>query len=159
MVQNARPLKAVLSYPNKTIALLCLQINQQLAILEHIKAVLPKELADHALHCVFNNKNPNNKKLLIYTDSAIWASQLRFYGNTILTAIESINSDTVSALQIKVINVSETANTRKKRIAVIPSQTVADDINSYSLTITDSQLKQSLDKLSSTLARLHLRNS
>jgi hypothetical protein len=154
MAQNARTLKAVLSYPNKTIALLCLQINQQLAILEHIKAVLPKELADHALHCVFNNK-----KLLIYTDSAIWASQLRFYGNTILTAIESINSDTVSALQIKVINVSETANTRKKRIAVIPSQTVADDINSYSLTITDSQLKQSLDKLSSTLARLHLRNS
>jgi hypothetical protein len=159
MAQNAKPLKAALSYPNKTIALLCLQINQQLAILEHIKAVLPKELADHALHCVFNDKNPNNKKLLVYTDSAIWASQLRFYGKTILTAIESINSDPVSVLQIKVINVPETAITRKNSIAVIPSQAVADDINSYSLTITDSQLKQSLDKLSSTLARLHRRNS
>jgi hypothetical protein len=159
MAQNAKPLKAVLSYPNKTIALLCLQINQQLAILEHVKAVLPKELADHALHCLFHDKKPNNKKLLIYTDSAIWASQLRFYGKTILTAIESVTSDPISAIQVKVINLLETANTRKKHIAVTPSQAVADEINSYSLTVTDPQLKQSLDKLSSTLARLHSRYS
>jgi hypothetical protein len=159
MAQNAKSLKAVLSYPNKTIALLCLQINQQLAILEHIKAVLPKELADHALHCIFNNKNPNNKKLLIYTDSAIWASQLRFYGKTILTVIESVTSDPVSAIQVKVINVLETANTRKKRMAAIPSQSVADEINSFNLTVTDTKLKQSLEQLSLTLARLHRRNS
>jgi hypothetical protein len=159
MAQNARPLKAILSYPNKTIALLCLQINQQLAVLEQIKAVLPKELTDHTLHCVFNDKKLNNRKLLIYTDSAVWASQLRFYGKTILAAIESSTSDTVSVLQIKVINVPETTITRKNRIAVIPSQAVADEIGSFSLTVTDSKLKQSLDKLSSTLARLRRKNS
>jgi hypothetical protein len=159
MAQNTRPLKAILSYPNKTIALLCLQINQQLAILEHIKAVLPKGLANHALHCVFNDKKLNNKKLLIYTDSAIWASQLRFYGKTILTAIESVTSDPVSVLQVKVINVPETANPRKKRIVVIPSQAVADGINNHSLTVTDPQLRQALDNLSSTLARLQSRNN
>jgi hypothetical protein len=159
MAQHTKPLKAVLSYPNKTIALLCLQINQQLAILEHVKAVLPKELADHALHCVFNDKNPNNKKLLVYTDSAAWASQLRFYGKALLTAIESVTSEPVSVLQVKVINVPETANTRKKRMAAIPSQAVADEINSFSLTVTDTKLKQSLEQLSSTLSRLHNRNS
>ena len=159
MAQNTKPLKAVLSYPNKTIALLCLQINRQLAILERIKAVLPKELASHALHCLFNDKKFNNRKLLIYTDSAIWASQLRFYGTSILTAIESVTSDPVSVLQVKVINVPETANTGKKRIAVIPSQTVADEIRNHSLMVTDPQLKQALSKLISTLARLHSREN
>jgi hypothetical protein len=155
MVQNAKPLKSVLSYPNKTITLLCLQINQQLAILEHVKAVLPKELACHALHCVFNDKNPNNRKLLIYTNSAVWASQLRFYGKTILTAIESVTLEPVSVLQVKVMNVPEAANTGNKGIAAIPSQTVADEILNHSLMATDQQLKQALGRLSSTLARLH----
>ncbi|MEQ1545142.1 DciA family protein [Methyloglobulus sp.] len=159
MAQNAKPLKAVLSYPNKTIALLCLQINQQLAILKHVKAVLPKELANHALHCVFNDKKLNNRKLLIYTDSAVWASQLRFYGKTLLTAIESVTSESVSVLQIKVINVPETANTRKKCMTAIPSQAVVDEINSFSHTVTDTKLKHSLEQLSSTLSRLHNRNS
>jgi hypothetical protein len=149
MAQNAQPLKPILAYPNKTIAQLCLQINQQLAILEHIKAVLPKDLANHALHCVLNNK-----KLLIYTDSAIWASQLRFYGNTMLTAIESATSAPVSVLQVKVISIPATVTASPKRKPVIPPQKVADEIRNNSLIAADPQLKQALDKLSSTLGRL-----
>jgi hypothetical protein len=159
MAQNPQPLKAILSYPNKTIALLCLQINQQLTTLQRIKAVLPKELANHALHCVFHDKKLNDKKLLIYTDSAIWASQLRFYGKTILSSIESINPNQISVLQVKVINVPETANIIKKRIAVIPSQTVADEIRNHSSMVTDPQLKEALGKLSLTLARLQDSNN
>lgn len=159
MAQNVRPLKAVLSHPNKTIALLCLQINQQLALLERIKAVLPKELASHALHCLFHDNKLNKKKLLLYTDSAVWASQLRFYGKAILTATESGISDPVSVLQVKVINAPETADTGKKRIAIIPSQTVADGIRNHSIETTDPQLKQALKKLSSTLANLYSENN
>ncbi len=159
MKDNTKPLKAVLSYPNKTIALLRLQINQQLDILGHVKAALPQELASHALHCLFNDKNPNNKKLLIYTDSAIWASQLRFYGKAIIAAIGSVAPYPVSVLQVKVMNVPETENTGNKRIAAIPSQTVADEILNHSLMATDPQLKQALGRLSSTLARLRGKNS
>ncbi|WP_411725511.1 DciA family protein [Methyloglobulus sp.] len=148
MAQNAQPLKPVLAYPNKTIAQLCLQINQQLTTLEHIKAVLPKDLANHAFHCVFNNK-----KLLIYTDSAIWATQLRFYGKTMLTAIGSATSAPVSVLQVKVISIPATATTSPKRRPVTPPQKVADEIRNNSLMATDP-LKQALDKLSSTLGRL-----
>jgi Dna[CI] antecedent, DciA len=159
MAQNVKSLKVALSYPNRTIASLCLQINQQLALLECIKAILPRELASHALHCVLNDKKPDNKKLLIYTDSAIWASQLRFYGKSLLTAVEPVTSGPVSVLQVKVINVPETAITSKKRIVAIPSQTVAEAINNHSLTVTDPELKQALNKLSSTLARLQSRNN
>lgn len=149
MAQNAQPLKPVLAYPNKTIAQLCLQIKQQLALLEHIQAALPKDLANHAFHSVLNNK-----KLLIYTDSAIWASQLRFYGKTMLTAIGSVTSAPVSVLQVKVISIPATAPTGPKRKPVIPPQKVADAIRNNSLIATDPQLKQALGKLSSTLGRL-----
>lgn len=159
MTHHTKPIKTVLSYPNKTIALLRLQIKQQLALLEHVKKVLPKELASHALHCVFHDKTPDNKKLLVYTDSATWASQLRFYGKAMLTSIEPVAPTPISVIQVKIISAAETANTPKKRIAVIPSQTAAEDINNLSCTVTDPQLKQALDKLSSTLIRLHSRNN
>jgi hypothetical protein len=154
MAQKAMPLKAILSYPNKTISQLCLQVNHQLAMLQHIKTVLPTDLADHALHCVLNKK-----KLLIYTDSAIWASQLRFYGKTILSAIEFATPMPIPLLQVKIINLPTTANINQKSVAVTPSQTVVDEIRSHSLIITDPQLKKALDKLSSTLARLQGGNS
>lgn len=149
MSQNAQPLKPALAYPNKTIAQLCLQIKQQLALLGHIKVVLPKDLASHTLHCILNDK-----KLLIYTDSAIWASQLRFYGKTMLTAIESATSAPVSVLQVKVISIPATVPTSTKHKPIIPPQKVADEIRNNSLIAADPQLKQALDKLSSTLGRL-----
>jgi hypothetical protein len=149
MAQKALRLKPILAYPNKTITHLYLQINQQLALLRRIKAVLPKELADHTLHCVLNNK-----KLLVYTDSATWASQLRFHGKIMLNAIELAASTPASTIQIKIINATPTATTNAKPRTVIPSKTVAYEIRNQSLLSTDPQIKQALDKLSTTLARL-----
>ena len=149
MAQKAPRLKPILAYPNKAIAQLYLQINQQLALLKRIKAVLPKELADHTLHCVLNNK-----KLLVYTDSANWASQLRFHGKTMLNAIEPAASTTASTIQIKIINATTTATSDAKPRTVIPSKTVAYAIRNQSLISTDPQIKQALDKLSTTLDRL-----
>lgn len=147
MAQKAQRLKPILAYPNKAIAQLYLQINQQLALLKQIRAILPKELADHTLHCVLNNK-----KLLVYTDSANWASQLRFHGQTMLNVIESAASTPAFTVQIKIINA--TATTTANRRTVIPSKTVAYQIRNQSLISTDPQIKQALDKLSKTLARL-----
>ncbi|NOS76123.1 MAG: DUF721 domain-containing protein [Methyloglobulus sp.] len=147
MAQKAQRLKPILAYPNRALAQLYLQINQQLALLKRIKAVLPKELADHTLHCVLNNK-----KLLVYTDSANWASQLRFHGKTMLNAIEPTTLTPTSTIQIKIINATATTNVKPK--TVIPSKTVAYEIHNQSLITTDPQVKHALDKLSTTLARL-----
>jgi hypothetical protein len=149
MAQKTQQLKPVLAYPNRTITQLYLQINQQLALLKRIKAILPKELADHTLHCVLNNK-----KLLVYTDSANWASQLRFHGKTMLNAIEPAALTPASTIQIKIINATPTATSDAKPRTVIPSKTVAYEIRNQSLISTDPQIKQALDKLSTTLARL-----
>lgn len=149
MVHHAPPAKRILSYPNKAISLLCLQVNQQLAILKQIKTVLPNNLANQVMHCVISDK-----KLIIYTESAIWASQLRFYTQAMLTIVESVAPKSVNTLSVKIINLSATIDTKIKNTTVIPNQAVINEIRSHSLTITDLQLKQALEKLSSTLTRL-----
>jgi hypothetical protein len=133
---------------NKNLSLLCSRVSEQLAVLQSIKAVLPKNLANHALHCVINGN-----KLLLYTDSAIWASQLRFYDRAILAAaIAPTTTKPVALLQVKVLS-AFTGISRKKR-AYIPSQLVVDEIRANSCAINDPELKQALGKLSATLARL-----
>ncbi len=142
-------MKPILAYPNRVIDRLCLQINQQSAILGRIRAVLPNDLAGHALHCVLNDK-----KLVVYTDSANWATQLRFYGTTILAEIGAVTFKSVPEIQVKILNARGMTAIPSNRGVLIPSQHVRDEIRSQSLATTDPQLKQALNKLFSTLDRL-----
>jgi len=149
MLQYPQTFKPILSYPDKIIRLLYLQINQQYAHLQQIKAVLPSNLRDHALHCVLKNK-----KLILYTDSASWASQLRFYGKAIQSVFEPETSIPFE-VQVKVIEMPTNALADPNRKTNNPSQAVADEINKYSQRISDPQLKNALLKLSATLSRLN----
>ena len=97
MAKKPTSFKAALSFPNRTIAHFYSQIEQQKQVLQRIHEVLPATIAQHALHCVVNGK-----KLLVYTDTAAWASQLRFYNSAILAAIAPVTRESVSIMQIKV---------------------------------------------------------
>ena len=141
--------KSILSYQNKAITQLCLNIDQQALIVRQVKAVLPTGLADHVVHCVLNGK-----KLLVYTDSANWASQLRFYGESVQTAIAPLSPAAEIKMQVKVNNPLVVADTHRNRKANIPSQTVVNGILKQSQYITDPQLKQAFAKLGKTLSRL-----
>ncbi|MGZ4978833.1 MAG: DciA family protein [Methylobacter sp.] len=140
--------KAALSFPNRTIAHFYSRIEQQKQVLQCIHGVLPATIAQHALHCVINGK-----KLLVYTDTAAWASQLRFYNNAILAAIAPITKESVSIMQIKVR--AETLQTMSPdRKPNIPSAEKIELIRNHSLTVSDEQLKQALLRLSATLEKL-----
>ncbi|MDD5266795.1 MAG: DciA family protein [Methylococcales bacterium] len=125
------------------------QIEQQQRILQRIQAVLPEALAKQARHCLIRDK-----KLLIYTDSAAWASQLRFYNSAILTAIKPLTRTPVEMLQIKIITGQTGLNIVSKRKANIPSVGKIEFIRDHSLAVSDNQLRLALLKLSSTLERL-----
>ena len=148
MAVKAQAFKLAISHQNNIIGRLCSQINQQLTILETIKAALPNELAGHALHCVCNNK-----KLILYTDSANWASQLRFHGDKLLAAAAHCTS--ASTLQVKIVAADH--DKKPKRKALIPSQTVADGILQQSQFSSDPNLKQALGRLGATLSRIRAR--
>ena len=149
MPQKPPSFKASLSFNNRTMAYFYSQIEQQLRILKCIQAVLPEALAKQAKHCLVKDK-----KLLIYTDSAAWASQLRFYKSAILAAIMPLTRTPVEKLQIKIITGQTGLIIGSKRMAKIPSVDKIEYIRSHSLAVSDNQLRLALLKLSSTLERL-----
>ena len=125
------------------------QIEQQQRILQRIQVVLPEALAKQARHCLIRDK-----KLLIYTDSAAWASQLRFYNSAILAAVVPLTRTPVEIMQIKIIAGQTELNLGPKRKAKIPSVEKIEVIRNHSLTVSDNQLRLALLKLSTTLERL-----
>ncbi len=86
--------KSALEFHNQTLDKLVTKIDQQKDLLAVVKSVLPENLAEHTLHCVIHDST-----LLIYTDAAVWSSQLRFYQTAILTIVEK----DVKRIQIRLI--------------------------------------------------------
>jgi hypothetical protein len=149
MPQKPPSFKDSLSFQNRTMAYFYSQIEQQQRILQRIQAVLPEALANQARHCLIRDK-----KLLIYTNSAAWASQLRFYNSAILAAIMPLTRTPVEIMQIKIITGQTVLILGSKRKAKIPSVEKIEVIRSLSLTVSDNQLRLALLKLSATLKRL-----
>ena len=148
MAKKSTSFKAALSFPNRTIAHFYSQIEQQKQVLLRIHQVLPVAMAEHALHCVINGK-----KLLVYTDTAAWASQLRFYNSAILAAIAPVTRESVSIMQIKVRMEASATAFQPGRAPNIPSAEKIELIHNHSLTVSDEQLKRALQRLSATLAK------
>ena len=149
MPQKPPSFKRSLSFPNRTMAYFYSQIEQQRRILQRIQDVLPDALAKPARHCLIKDK-----KLLVYTDSAAWASQLRFYNSAILAAIVPLTGTPVESMQIKIITGQTGLIAGAKRKAKIPSVEKIELIRHHSLTVSDNQLSWALLKLSATLKRL-----
>ncbi len=149
MPQKPPSFKVSLSFQNRTMAYFYSQIEQQQRILQRVQAALPDPLKKQARHCLIKDK-----KLLIYTDSAAWASQLRFYKGVILAAIAPLTKTPVEIMQVKIITGQTGGILEVKRKAKIPSATQIEVIRSHSLTVSDNQLRLALLKLSTTLERL-----
>ena len=149
MPQKPAKFKASLSFYNRTMAYFYSQIEEQRRILQCIQAVLPEALAKQTRHCLVKDK-----KLLIYTDSAAWASQLRFYNSAILAAIAPLTRTSVETLKIKIIARQTGLILGTERKANIPSAEKIELIRNDSLSVPDNQLRLALLKLSATLERL-----
>lgn len=149
MVKKTASFTTALSFQNRIIAHFYSRIDQQKRVLQRIHEVLPNTIAKHALHCVVNDK-----KLLVYTDTAAWASQLRFYNSAILAAIAPVTQESVSIVQIRIMAETSPATSRPGRTPIIPSAEKIELIHRQGLTASDQQLKLALLRLSATLARL-----
>ncbi len=90
--------KSVLEFHNQTIDKLVSEIDQQNNLLALVKGALPKTLAENTLHCVVHGTT-----LLIYTNAAVWSSQLRFYEMAILDAISLFVISPVKRVQIRLV--------------------------------------------------------
>ena len=77
----------------------CLEkIAEQKQLLSLVRMVLPISIAEHAVHCVLNEA-----RLVVYTDAAVWASQIRFYQDAILSKMHATGRVKVSRIHVKLI--------------------------------------------------------
>lgn len=143
------PFQTAQSFPNRLLAHYSSQLEHQLKMLDRVREILPASLAQHVFHCV-----KNDKKLLIYTDSAAWASQIRFYKNAILEAVAAMNGPVAENLQIRILTDQFDPQKRTAEKPHIPSPENILLIRNQSENVVDKELKQALQRLSETLARL-----
>lgn len=141
--------KPSLSCQNRTIAYFYSQIEQQKQVRQRVQAILPEMLAKQVRHCLIKDK-----KLLVYTDSAAWASQLRFYNKAILASIVTLSREPIETMQIKIMTEQAGGTQQPQRKANLPSSQTIEIIRTDSINISDNQLKLALQRLSSTLKRL-----
>jgi hypothetical protein len=139
--------KSVLGYEGKTLATYKYQLAIQNELLNVVKSALPNHLSSHALYCV-----ATGKKITLYTDSATWSSQLRFYHQSILRALSTSNNRVFEALQIKII--PQTIERKQKKTLMSPSRENIDLILSQAEHQTDKKLKAALLKLGRTFKKL-----
>ena len=123
------------------------KIKAQDDLLTRVKGVLPAVLAEQIVYCL-NSK----QRLIVYTQSASWASQLRFYSQPILEAAHAMGV-TDTQLQFRIVKIPNW-NTERSLSITIPSLQQAEHINAYSTIVEDEQLKAALFKLSQTLRQL-----
>ncbi len=136
--------KPVLNYDQKIIASYQYQIDIQSKLLQRIKSILPNHLAIHVLYSV-----ASEKKLSLYTDSAVWSSQLRFYHQTILQTVSDYNHGYFETVQFKIIpQINEIEKKKKKNL---PSIENIDFIINLAEKQDDKNLKNALNKLGNTL--------
>lgn len=142
------PNKTIQTISNEIIARLKSDIELQLSLLKNIKSVLPEGLAEHALHCVLKNR-----ELVIFTDSGAWASQIRFYNGTILSALKA-NNLVISKMQVKVLKTHDSVPGSRDKLVRIPSREVIAAIYEQSRNLEQNEIGRALSKLSATLNRL-----
>jgi hypothetical protein len=141
--------KLAQSFQNRPLDALQSRLHQQQSLLRGIRSELPLSLANHVLHCVVNEK-----KLLLYTDSAVWASQLRFLKQEILQAASKVQQAPLDKLHIRILADQINESPRTGRKANLPSEEKIAMIRDQANNIQDSQLGQALQRLSTTLAKL-----
>lgn len=141
--------KLAQSFQNRTLVVFQSRLEQQQSLLRRIRNALLHPLASHVLHCV-----ANEKKLLLYTDSAAWASQLRFLQQDILQAAGNAQAHPFEKLQIRILTNQLSGNPRTERKANLPSTERIMLLNNQANALGDSQLQQALQRLGATLARL-----
>ena len=147
MPVQKKTFKPALDYPNGAMASLLVKVDRQKKLLNLIRSGLPGTLAKHVRACVVRDR-----KLLLYTESAAWASQLRFYSRVIQDITCLKQGEFIEVTQVRII--APTGTTRQEsQTHIIPSPENIEIIRNNIRNVPDRKLKESLFRLSETLEK------
>ena len=128
------------------------QLKHHADLLKLAKQCLPLTLAEHCTGCCYKHST-----LILYSRSAVWLSQLRFYKTVLLeTMQEEAPQFAISEVIFRVLVTPDGLATEQPvNQPIRPSRQAIDEIASSASYVADKQLRLSLEKLAQTL---HKRN-
>lgn len=148
MKHSKKPVfKPLSAYDSRQLTICRAIIDEQRRVVAMVKSVLPPEIATHVSHGVVSSS-----RLLLYTESASWASQIRFFNEAILNKLQSSGQINIKKLQLRVIPALEAASPVKRK-PYLPS---ADTVGAIAAQVDEAsgdELDKALSRLGKTLAR------
>ncbi|MBD9354467.1 DciA family protein [Methylomonas albis] len=90
--------KTALDFDNRQLNLCLAKIAAQQALLAIVRTALPADIAKHAVYCV-----ASGLQVLLYCDSASWASQIRFFNRAILDKLHGAGHPYIVRFQVRIV--------------------------------------------------------
>lgn len=138
--------KSALDFDGRPMAICLEKIAEQKRLLRDVQSLLPEPIAEHALHCVVSDT-----RVIIYTDSAVWASQIRFFHGVILNKIQDSGQRKITNVQIKVLPPVNPLN-RVRQVRMPAAETVQALLGQVDEGSNDA-LDRAMAKLAKTLSK------
>ena len=132
--------KPAASYEQRHLTVCMARLEEQRRLLRQVKSALPPEMAAQIVHTLVSGS-----RLLIYTHSASWASQIRFYDEVILNKLQASGQQKISKLQVKLLMTNSMMDL--KRHARLPSAETVDSVFGTLDTHREDTLGQALARL------------
>lgn len=127
-----------------------LNLKQQRELLVVVKNCLTEQLAKHCSHLIINKS-----RVILYTDSSVWASKLLYMRAVIIEAISNHVSDRIQTLSVKVLHLQTLQNENKPKL---PSSQTLKYLNEANNNSAGDKLSASMSKLIKALKRNKLAN-
>jgi len=124
-----------------------LHVAKHQRILRIILSASPAQLKPHIKDCVVNEET-----LMIYVNSAVWASQLRFCSAQIQTAVNTQSKEKIKKIRVRVL-APDPFKAEKKSKKIIPSAENIESLRNNADTLSEGRLKNALLSLSNTLLK------
>ena len=144
MAKTQYNFKRSLSYDNRILARILANVEKSRHLLTLTQISLPDNISPHVVGCVIEQSI-----LIVYVESAAWATKLRFHGKSLLRKIKKFDLPIIDKIIVRIT----TAASKYKAQHRLPNRPANTSITAiqHSAQSTDGDLQKSLIKLSETL--------
>jgi hypothetical protein len=148
MKKNIPSVTQVMKAKHSTLSNLLQRLKNHADLLKLAKQSLPSPLSENCIGCCYKQST-----LILYSRSAIWISQLRFYKTSLLETIqEEVPQFAISNVIFRVLVTPDGVTAEQPAHQPIkPSRQAIEEIASSASYVSDKQLRLSLEKLAQTL--------
>ncbi|WP_293646310.1 DUF721 domain-containing protein [Thiolapillus sp.] len=141
MTEKPRPVSNVVDNGDQ-LGHLARMLQKQQALLEQIRQLLPDTLKPHCIHARLNGT-----RLILHTDSPVWATRLRFHAPQILDRTRKL-APNLTKLDVRIF-LPDAIRPGRKPLGSLPRRT-AELVSQLADSIDDDAIRAALKRLSDT---------